>query len=173
MGAGTACRAQPQFKLPVVLSAQEVRLLLAKVQLPEHRAALATIYSCGLRLGEALRLEVKDVDAGRMLLHKRFGSSMPLRQRQVLQRLLRCRTAALGGALFVCPECGLKHFRYHSCNDRHCPRCGQADADQWLAKQSAWLLPVDYFLVETALGNPQSGRRIGPKRPALSEPVCL
>ena len=66
-------RANPQFKLPVVLSAQEVRLILAKVQLPDHRAALATIYSCGLRLGEALRLEVKDVDAQRMLLHIRAG----------------------------------------------------------------------------------------------------
>jgi hypothetical protein len=76
-----------------------------------------------------------------------FGSQMPLRQRQVLQRLLDCRTPALGGALFVCPDCGLHHYRYHSCNDRHCPRCGQADADEWLAQQESWLLPVDYFLV--------------------------
>ncbi|HOW67191.1 MAG TPA: transposase, partial [Verrucomicrobiota bacterium] len=78
---------------------------------------------------------------------ERFGSALPLRQQEVLQHLLRCRTPTLGGALFVCPECGLHHFRYHSCNDRHCPRCGQADADPWLARQSALLLPVDYFLV--------------------------
>lgn len=78
---------------------------------------------------------------------ERFGSRMPVRQQQVLQRLRRCRTPALGGALFVCLKCGVQHFRYHSCNDRHCPRCGRADADLWLAKQSAWLLPVDYFLV--------------------------
>ena len=78
---------------------------------------------------------------------ERFGPLMPVRQRQVLQRLLDCRTPALGGALFVCPDCGLHHYRYHSCNDRHCPRCGQADADQWLAQQATWLLPVDYFLL--------------------------
>jgi hypothetical protein len=78
---------------------------------------------------------------------EQFGARMPVRQQQVLQRLLNCRTPALGGALFVCPDCGLRHFRYHSCNDRHCPRCGQADADEWLAKQSAWLLPLDYFLL--------------------------
>jgi hypothetical protein len=77
----------------------------------------------------------------------RFGPAMPTRQRQVLQHILDCRTAVLGGRLFVCPECGLSHYAYHSCNDRHCPQCGQADADQWLEAQSSRLLPVDYFLV--------------------------
>jgi integrase/recombinase XerD len=66
-------RAQPQFKLPVVLSAQEVRRVLAQVPALDHRVALITIYSCGLRLGEALRLEVQDVDAERMMLHIRAG----------------------------------------------------------------------------------------------------
>ncbi len=66
-------RAQPQFKLPVVLSAQEVRRVLAAVAAEDHRAALVTIYSCGLRLGEALNLEVGDVDAPRMFLHIRAG----------------------------------------------------------------------------------------------------
>ena len=77
----------------------------------------------------------------------RFGPAMPARQRQVLQRIRDCRTAVLGGRLFVCPQCGLSHYAYHSCNDRHCPQCGQADADQWLEAQSSRLLPVDYFLV--------------------------
>lgn len=77
----------------------------------------------------------------------RFGPAMPARQRQVLQRIRDCRTAVLGGRLFVCPACGLSHYAYHSCNDRHCPQCGQADADQWLEAQSSRLLPVDYFLV--------------------------
>jgi len=77
-----------------------------------------------------------------------FGPAMPGRQRQVLQKILRCRTPALGGQLFECPDCPGFHYRYHSCNDRHCPQCGQTDADDWLQRQRArLLLPVPYFLV--------------------------
>jgi hypothetical protein len=79
---------------------------------------------------------------------ERFASSIPPRLRQVLEKILRCRTAALGGQLFRCSDCGQFHYQYHSCNDRHCPQCGQADADAWLARQSQrLLLPVSYFLV--------------------------
>lgn len=79
---------------------------------------------------------------------KRFGPSLPGRQRQVLRKILSCRTPALGGQLFQCPDCADFAYRYHSCNDRHCPQCGQTDADAWLARQRArLLLPVPYFLV--------------------------
>lgn len=66
-------RANPQFKLPVLPSASEVRRILAAVPALDHRVALSTIYSCGLRLGQALRLEVRDVDAERRSLHIRAG----------------------------------------------------------------------------------------------------
>src|SRR5919108_1671186 len=86
---------------------------------------------------------------------QRFGQSMPGRQRQVLQRILACRTPALGGQLFGCRECGAYHFRYHSCNDRHCPLCGQMDADPWLARQeSRLLLPTPYFLLTFTVPEP-------------------
>jgi hypothetical protein len=79
---------------------------------------------------------------------KRFDSSMPGRHRQVLKKILSCRTPALGGQLFACPDCQAFHYRYHSCNDRHCPQCGQADADDWFKRQQArLLLPTAYFLV--------------------------
>jgi hypothetical protein len=53
----------------------------------------------------------------------------------------------LGGQLFLCPDCSGFDYRYHSCNDRHCPQCGQTDADDWLERQRArLLLPVPYFL---------------------------
>lgn len=79
-------RANPQYKLPVVLSGGEVRRILKEVPLLDHRVALATIYSCGLRLGEGLNLEVKDIDSERMLLHIRAGKGnadryVPLPQR--------------------------------------------------------------------------------------------
>jgi len=85
----------------------------------------------------------------------RFGSAMPRRQREVLHRILRCRTPELGGQLFVCPDCQRGCFRYHSCNDRHCPLCGQTDAQEWWQRQQKrLLLPVPYFLVTFTLPEP-------------------
>ena len=60
-------------KLPVVLSRQEVRCILAAVVIPVYRACLTTIYACGLRLMEGARLQVPDVDSARMVLHIRGG----------------------------------------------------------------------------------------------------
>ena len=86
---------------------------------------------------------------------EQFGSAMPARQREVLERILRCRTPALGGELFGCLDCGRFHYRYHSCNDRHCPLCGATDADHWLEQQrQRLLLPVPYFLVTFTLPDP-------------------
>jgi len=58
-----------EFKLPVVLSREEVRLALSHVRIPVYRTCLTTIYSCGLRLLEGARLQVADVDSARMVLH--------------------------------------------------------------------------------------------------------
>ena len=97
--------------------------------------------------GRALKFHQLLLEFARGYL-ERFAPAMPWRLRQVLERILRCRTAALGGQLFGCPECGHFHYQYHSCNDRHCPHCGQADTEDWLARQrQRLLLPVSYFLV--------------------------
>ena len=86
---------------------------------------------------------------------EQFGSAMPARQREVLQRILGCRTPALGGELFGCPDCKQFHYRYHSCNDRHCPLCGATDADHWLEQQrQRLLLPVPFFLVTFTVPDP-------------------
>jgi len=60
-------------KLPVVLSGDEVRTILALIRKPVARMALTTIYSCGLRVSEAARLRVEDVDGERNLLWVRNG----------------------------------------------------------------------------------------------------
>jgi site-specific recombinase XerD len=62
-------RPQPEHKLPVVLSREEVRRILALIRIPVYRACLTTIYACGLRLLEGTHLQVPDVDSARMLLH--------------------------------------------------------------------------------------------------------
>ncbi|HEX3156622.1 MAG TPA: transposase [Candidatus Angelobacter sp.] len=86
---------------------------------------------------------------------EQFGSAMPERQREVFQTILSCRTPALGGELFGCSHCGRFHYRYHSCNDRHCPLCGATDADQWLEqRRTRLLLPVPYFLATFTVPDP-------------------
>lgn len=86
---------------------------------------------------------------------RRFGASMPARQRAVLNTILSCRTPARGGELFACPDGHGFDYRYHSCNDRHCPLCGQTDADAWLARQrQRLLLPTPYFFTTFTLPEP-------------------
>jgi hypothetical protein len=65
-------------------------------------------------------------------------------QRRVVHRILRCRTAALGGHVDACSDCGHREISYNSCRDRHCPKCqGSAQAD-WLQQRQADVLPVPY-----------------------------
>jgi integrase len=60
-----------QKKLPVVLSAEEVRSILGKVLAPRVHHCLRLIYACGLRLGEACRLAPTDIDSARGVIHIR------------------------------------------------------------------------------------------------------
>jgi len=64
-------RPRAEHKLPVVLSREEVRAILAEVRELRHRACLTLIYSCGLRLGEGCRLGVGDIDGTRAVIHVR------------------------------------------------------------------------------------------------------
>ena len=58
-----------------------------------------------------------------------------------------CRTAALGGHVDACEDCGHWRIAYNSCRNRHCPKCQSAAARTWLAEREADLLPVGYFHV--------------------------
>ena len=58
-----------------------------------------------------------------------------------------CRTAALGGHIEGCEDCGHRRIAYNSCRNRHCPKCQGAAAREWLAAREADLLPVGYFHV--------------------------
>lgn len=79
-------RPAPEHKLPVILSLEEVREILNRVRLPRYRVCLSTIYACGLRLQEGIRLAVPDIDSARMMIHVRHGKGnkdryVPLPQR--------------------------------------------------------------------------------------------
>ena len=66
-------RAETERKLPTVLTIDEVRLILHAVNTPHNKTYLTLVYSCGLRLQEALHLQVADVDGNRKLIHVRLG----------------------------------------------------------------------------------------------------
>src|ERR671918_116823 len=68
-------------------------------------------------------------------------------QVQVMSAIERCRTAALGGHVERCTDCGHIQIAYNSCRNRHCPKCQGAAARDWLAAREADLLPVPYFHV--------------------------
>src|ERR671927_653322 len=78
-------------------------------------------------------------------------ASMTLGQRRVMAAIEACRTAALGGHVEGCEDCGHRRIAYNSCRNRHCPKCQGAAAREWLAAREADLLPVGYFHVVFSL----------------------
>jgi predicted Zn-ribbon and HTH transcriptional regulator len=70
-----------------------------------------------------------------------------LDQLKVISAIEQCRSAALGGHVERCEDCGHSRIAYNSCRNRHCPKCQGAAARDWLAAREADLLPVGYFHV--------------------------
>jgi Transposase zinc-binding domain/Putative transposase len=66
-------------------------------------------------------------------------------ERRVMGAITACRTAALGGHVEQCDDCGTIRIAYNSCRNRHCPKCQGLARAQWLANRRAELLPVPYF----------------------------
>ena len=78
---------------------------------------------------------------------ERFGHCTPWQQHRVLLDIARCRTAAMGGHVDVCTECGLLRCAYNSCRNRHCPKCLGSARWRWTQAREAELLGVPYFHV--------------------------
>ncbi len=76
---------------------------------------------------------------------------LSLGQLKVMAAIEACRTAALGGHVEGCQDCGHHRIAYNSCRNRHCPKCQGAAAREWLAARRADLLPVGYFHVVLSL----------------------
>ena len=75
-------------------------------------------------------------------------------ERRVMSAIEACRTAALGGHVERCADCGLVRIAYNSCRNRHCPKCQGLARAEWLAERQAELLPVPYFHVVFTLPAP-------------------
>jgi len=78
---------------------------------------------------------------------ERYGGMLSATQRQALRALAVCRTAALGGHVEECLDCGHERIAYNSCRNRHCPKCQALARAQWLDRQAPHLLPVEYHHV--------------------------
>jgi hypothetical protein len=97
---------------------------------------------------ERPKLEVADVfrrygEAYR----QQHGASLSVSQRRVMTAIEVCRTAALGGHLERCDQCGYERNAYNSCRDRHCPKCQCLARAQWIQDRQSELLNVPYFHV--------------------------
>lgn len=68
-------------------------------------------------------------------------------QKRMLKALSQCRTAALGGHLDACSDCGHVRISYNSCRNRHCPKCQGRQREAWIEAREEELLPVPYFHV--------------------------
>ncbi|UNC16464.1 IS91 family transposase (plasmid) [Acidiphilium multivorum] len=93
-------------------------------------------------------LEVADIfRAAGPVYRATHAGQLSLHQLKVMSAIENCRTAALGGHVEACEDCGHRRIAYNSCRNRHCPKCQGAAARTWLAAREADLLPVGYFHV--------------------------
>ena len=63
---------------------------------------------------------------------EKYGERMLPSHRQAMAAIERCRTEALGGQVYYCDQCDETRYCYHSCRNRHCPKCQNERAEQWL-----------------------------------------
>jgi hypothetical protein len=74
-------------------------------------------------------------------------ASFSIHQQKTLRAIAQCRTAALGGHIDACTECGTVQISYNSCRNRHCPKCQGHKREEWIQKREADLLPCTYYHV--------------------------
>lgn len=97
-----------------------------------------------LEVADIFRLHGSDYRA-------QFGNQMLPSHRRAMQGIEQCRTVAMGGQVFFCQQCNEQRYSYHSCKNRHCPKCQNEQANQWLAEQQNLLLPIPHFMVTFTL----------------------
>jgi len=94
------------------------------------------------------RLEVADVIRQHQeQFLEQWGHTVSPSQRKALRDIGSYRTAALGGHVEQCDQCGHRIIAYNSCRNRNCPKCQFSAREKWLAERSRELLPVPYFHV--------------------------
>jgi hypothetical protein len=100
---------------------------------------------------QIIKPEKKTPEIADILYHHMddYKAKYPLwpEHRKIVSDLLNCRTARLGGHIERCDTCGAVRIAYHSCRNRHCPKCQHMPRERWLEKRKDEILPVSYFHV--------------------------
>ena len=115
------------------------------------------------------RLEVAHI------LHKHIGDyqnqyRLWAEHKKIVSDLLNCRTAHLGGHIDRCDNCGTVRIIYHSCRNRHCPKCQHMPRERWLEKRKDEILPINYFHVVFTLPHELNANILNNKKVMLN---CL
>lgn len=100
----------------------------------------------GVRASARPPLEVADIVRAHGEAFTKAHALTP-EQHEVLRDIARCRTAALGGHVDVCADCGDSKNAYNSCRNRHCPKCQSLAQARWLEQRMKHVLPTHYFHV--------------------------
>ncbi len=82
---------------------------------------------------------------------QKYANKLLPSHRQAMWAIEHCRTEALGGQVYRCAACDETRYSYHSCRNRHCPKCQHQQTQDWLEVQRGLLLPVPYFLLTFTL----------------------
>jgi hypothetical protein len=102
-------------------------------------------------MAQIIKPEKKTPEITDILYHHMddYKTEYPLwpEHRKIVSDLLNCRTAHLGGHIERCDTCGAVRITYHSCRNRHCPKCQHIPREKWLEKRKDEILPVSYFHV--------------------------
>ena len=80
-----------------------------------------------------------------------YGDRMLPSHKRAMADIVACRTPALGGSLFVCDTCEGLDYAYHSCRNRHCPKCHHGPSQLWLSGLRDRLLPCPYYFITFTL----------------------
>jgi predicted Zn-ribbon and HTH transcriptional regulator len=94
----------------------------------------------------------------------RHTHSVSAAQAKVIEAIMACRTAQLGGHAEQCPQCGFERYAYNSCRNRHCPKCQTVTKANWVAARRAELLPTSYFHTVFTLPHTLNPLILGNKR---------
>ncbi len=82
---------------------------------------------------------------------ERYPKALLPSHQRAIRDIIACRTPALGGHLWHCPQCRRDVYVYHGCRNRSCPACHGAQTQQWLLDRGAELLPCPYFHLTTTV----------------------